>query len=69
MKTFVQVKNETKFGNVYSRERFIELLNDGWFTPYDGDGIYHDGENETRISVWSVPIDATIYPYVIWFNK
>lgn len=69
MKTLVQVKEETEIGNVYTRERFIELLDEGWFTPYDGGGIYHDGENETNISVWSVPIDATTYPYVIWFNK
>jgi hypothetical protein len=69
MKTIDQVQDEIGFGNVYTSEDFAEDVEYGGFTPYDGIGYYHDGEEETHISVWSDLRLLHKYPYVCWYNK
>ena len=49
------------------------MLADGSIIPYDGMGRFHDGENETRISIFSKEVsfyEALVkYPYICWYNK
>lgn len=57
---------------IYTREEFEELVNCGAFISYDGIGYFHDGENETEVSVWDetlTPEDVEKYPYVCWYNR
>lgn len=72
MKTIEEVKAERSYGDVYTREDFERLVRVGWFVPSDGSGRYHDGENETNISVWDKSLTSNKikkYPYVRWYNK
>lgn len=79
MKTIEQVKEDLRkegFENddiVYTTEDFLKAVKTGFFNSYDGIGYYHDGENETDISVFSGEISFTEavkkYPYVCWYNK
>lgn len=57
---------------IYTREEFEELVDCGAFIPYDGIGYFHDGEDETEVSVWDetlTPEDVEKYPYVCWYNR
>ena len=60
-------------GDVYTIDEFLNLTDDGVIIPYDGNGYFHDGEKETRISVWNEEItyDEVIakYPYIVWYNR
>ena len=71
MKTLKQVEAE-EIADVYTLEEFIELLNEGYIIDYDGIGYFHNGENETNISVWDHNLtwdDVKNFPYVCWYNK
>lgn len=50
MKTIEQVRSET-YGDVYTFNKFLEYVIDKVITSYDGGGHFHDGENETNVSV------------------
>lgn len=76
MKSKEQVQKEglvAKCGGiVYTIEEFFEHVKDGGFIPYDGSGYFHDGEQETRRSVWARDLsllELKNYPYVCWYNK
>ena len=79
MKTIEQVKEDLQKEGfesddiVYTTEDFLKAVERGFFTSYDGIGYYHDGENETDISVFSYEISfaeaVKKYPYVCWYNK
>lgn len=72
MKSKEQVQKELKYGTVYTLEEFIEYVKDGSFIPYDGVGHFHDGEQETKRSVWATDLsllELKKYPYVCWYNK
>lgn len=59
-------------GDIYKREEFGRMIEEGLFIPYDGKGYFHDGTKETNISVWDTsltPQDVEKYPYVVWYNK
>lgn len=70
--TLGEIKKNT-FGNVYTIEDFITLCDDGYITPYDGVGYFHDGDKETDISVFNTtlrPEDVwDKYFYIVWYNK
>lgn len=71
MKSVEQIKKEC-IGDVFTLEEFLELINLGCINRYDGDGYFHNGENETNISVWDNNLtwdDVKNYPYVCWYNK
>jgi len=71
MKTKDEVQKEC-FGVVYDTDDFVRIVNSGCINAFDGIGVFHDGENETRISVWSVDMfdhQYDKYPYVCWYNK
>lgn len=71
MKTLEQVKIE-EFADVFTLNEFIEMLDEGYIIDYDGIGYFHDGENETNISVWDNTLtwdDVKNFPYVCWYNK
>ena len=70
MKTIEEVRDAMKYGGeVFTSEEFKTYAHENSFNPYDGSGYYHDGENETDISVWSDYDIDTTYPYVCWYNK
>lgn len=72
MKSKEQVQKETKYGDVYTLEEFIEYVEDGSFIPYDGVGYFHDGEKETDRCVWDDNVtveEVKKYPYVCWYNR
>lgn len=73
MKTKEQIEKEIGFGDCFTVDEFAEYVTKGYFNRYDGVGYFHDGENETRISVWA-DVDTVFeardtYPYVMWYNK
>ena len=83
MKTIEQVKeeikNKYKFTDsdveniVYTILDFTKMLKTGVINPCDGNGFFHNGEEETNVSVFSNDVsyrNAIIkYPYVCWYNK
>lgn len=72
MKTLEQVKVEQEFGEVFTVNEFAELYHEGYINEYDGIGYFHDGENQTKISVWdkNLTLDKIQnFPYVCWYNK
>lgn len=75
MKTLAQVQADIgeNNGKVYTLYDFINLIDIGVITEYDGIGMYHDGEIETdvRFGDTSVDLDFVLdhYPYVVWYNK
>lgn len=60
-------------GIVYRTIDFCKMLANHSIIPDDGTGRFHDGENETRISIFSKEIsfyEALVkYPYICWYNK
>lgn len=72
MKTIEQLREE--FPDAYTVQEFIDAINDGWFSSWDGTGFFHDGEKETDICIWDVFGNFRVsemykYPYIIWYNK
>lgn len=73
----VQAEAETIFdgAEVYDTAHFASLAERKCFISFDGDGFYHDGVNETDISVWDSkemlmsPETPKKYPYVVWYSK
>lgn len=58
--------------DIFTVDEFIEQIEQGSINHYDGDGYFHDGENETDISVWDESLtwsDVKSFPYVCWYNK
>lgn len=71
MKTIQQVKTE-EFADIFTLKEFINMINEGYIIDYDGVGYFHDGEKETKISVWDDTLtwdDVKDFPYVCWYNK
>ena len=63
---------ETCIGRVYTIDEFEKIVDEGDIISYDGVGYFHDGINETDISVWDDNVsyeEARKYPYVCWYNK
>lgn len=58
--------------DIYTLNEFIDMVNKGSINSYDGNGFFHNGENETNISVWDNSLnwdDVKNFPYVCWYNK
>lgn len=59
-------------GEVYTLEDFAEEVAEGCINSNDGYGHFHDGDNETNISVWAEGLtleEMKKYPYVCWYNR
>ena len=77
MKTIEQIQNEIPYADVMTVEEFLRCADSKCFIPYDGEGRFHDGENETEFSVWDdCPAGCRTredviekFPYVCWYNK
>lgn len=75
VKTKSQIASENKIigvENIFTLEEFIEAVDYGLFNRYDGRGYFHNGEEETELSVWDNTLawdDVKDYPYVCWYNK
>lgn len=86
MKTFEEVLNEMDDWEkkcLMTTSKFIDCMESGFFTSYDGVGNIHDGNNfitdgfEVNIFTFikdkakSMSIEDFIekYPYVAWYNK
>lgn len=70
--------NGVTIGEVFTTERFFELVDCGLISPNDGIGMFHNGYSETDISVWDPyqgEPDCAFgsvweeFPYVVWYNK
>lgn len=72
MKTIRQIERETS-SDVYTLSDFNNLRDMKFITSYDGQGYFHNGEEETNISVWDTTLSPediqSKYPYVCWYNK
>ena len=70
MKTLEQIQKEIPYGHIFYTVDFKFEADCGNFIDYDGDGFFHDGIEETDISVWSADYkDWEKYPYVVWYNR
>ena len=86
MKTFEEVLNEMDDWEkecLMTTSEFIDSMKSGFFTPYDGVGDIHDGNDFItdgfEISIFTFIKDKTKimsiedfiekYPYVAWYNK
>ena len=75
MKTKKEIEKENGIlteTSIYTLEEFEEQIDKGGIDRNDGEGYFHNGENETRISVWDDSLtweDVKDYPYVCWYNK
>lgn len=71
IKTKEEIQEEC-FGDVYTREEFLEQVRSGRINCFDGIGYYHDGNEETEISVWTSEgafVEISEFPYICWYNK
>lgn len=86
MKTFEEVQNKMEDWEkecLMPMSVFMEYVEIGFFTPYDGVGDIHDGNdfitNGFEVSIFAFIEDKTKnmsvkefiekYPYVAWYNK
>lgn len=72
MKTIEQIQDEVRYGEVFNSNDFAQKVISGSFNKFDGVGFFHNGENETNISVWDKKVTLEYfkeYPYVCWYNK
>ena len=88
MKTFEEVLNELRDWEkecLMTTSDFIDCMESGFFTPYDGVGRIHDGNcfviDEFEVSIFDFIIKKIVgedmskeefikkYPYVAWYNK
>ena len=70
--TMDEIKDSMEFGDLYTVEKFRELVTEGYITNDDGCGCFHDGKRETSIDVFSFDWFSDKeceYPYVCWYNK
>ena len=56
------------YGDCYPLQDFIDAVETGMFTPYDGNGYFVDKNGKEICDVWvnEIPDEAE---YVMWFNK
>jgi hypothetical protein len=72
-KSIEQVICDFPNATIYPTAKFASLVEDGCFCESDGSGRFHDGVDETDVSVWDEEeinqeyIDK--YPYVCWYSK
>lgn len=72
MKTVEEIEEENGFRGVFESKNFLAYVQKGLFNEYDGGGYFHDGENETELSVFDRSVTEVTfdeYPYVCWYNK
>lgn len=60
-------------GDIFTLEKFIELVNDGGFTDFDGYGYYATEDAKSDVYIYPSDIREKIYrsdfTHIIWFNK
>ena len=79
MKTKEEIQKELydkygfECGDVYTLAEFSEQILHTSILPNDGNGYFHNGEQETDISPFDIDISffeaSATYPYVCWYNK
>lgn len=72
MKTKEEIEEENGFRGVFESKNFLAYAQKGLFNEYDGEGYFHDGENETDLCVWDSKVTKETfdeYPYVCWYNQ
>lgn len=69
----VKLSDLPKYGHVMSLSEFIECVNGGGFTDYDGFGRYVKDGKETNIDIYPSDVKAnnirSEFDTIIWFNK
>lgn len=60
-------------GDIFTLEKFIELVNDGGFTDFNGYGYYATEDAKSDVYIYPSDIREKIYrsdfTNIIWFNK
>lgn len=69
IKSIDEVKNEMKYGDVYTAEEFKEMIDDGYIIDDDGCGYIHNGIEKTELDVFEYYSELDKFPYVCWYNK
>lgn len=72
IKPISQVRQEIPEADVYTVNEFSDLIDCGGIGNYDGQGYFHNGENETVLSVWDDTISweqVKNFPYICWYNR
>lgn len=68
-----KIQAQVKYGAVYTIEDFIDSVECGCFTSYDGNGYYWDEvenkENTVSLNVNELRRASKKYHYVIWYNR
>lgn len=72
-KSIEQVISDFPNATIYPTAKFASLVEDGCFCESDGSGRFHDGVDETDVSVWDedeiTQEHVDKYPYVCWYSK
>lgn len=72
-KTIEQIIGDFPNATIYPTTKFADLVEDGCFCSSDGSGRFHDGSDETDVSVWDedeiTQEHMDKYPYVCWYSK
>lgn len=72
-KSIEQVISDFPNATIYDSKKFSVLVEDGCFCSSDGSGCFHDGSDETDVSVWDedeiTQEHVDKYPYVCWYSK
>ncbi len=67
------MKPTPEYGDLFTIEEFIKMVNSGSFIDYDGSGNYSNGTEMTDIEVWPSDIAAgnikKEWSHVVWFNR
>ena len=79
MKSLNQIKAEMEYGDVFKTGDFLQEVDSGGITSYDGVGYPYDGEKELDIEIFDLIYSkcermtkakfCRKYPYVCWYNK
>lgn len=71
MKTIEEVRKDYPYATVMTIEDYLNSVQRGSITAYDGVGFLHNGDTETAISAMSMAytVHTKQYPYVCFYGK
>lgn len=73
--TDVEWEDLPSYGDLMTKESWLECVNGGGFIDYDGSGNYSDGERMSNKSVSPSDVDADQimkneeFTHIVWFNR
>lgn len=68
-----ELKHQYPYGDIMKIESYLDCVTQGYFTSYDGSGVYLDKQGKEHECSSFNPNDIKAvmhkYPYVAWFNR